>query len=266
MWRSALRRDAARREALGRPLDRAEADDAAEGALACAAPAVRDVVSRRGLTLRRSARARRFSLSVSRIDGAVRVSAPARASDAEIGRFLDAHAEWLSRMVEAAPEAEIFGLGESFPYLGRLVLATPASGRGVRLSDCGGRLLIGGGGASIGARVEAWLREEARRELVAAARGYAEALDRPISRITLRDTRSRWGSCSARGALSFSWRLVMAPRAVLDYVAAHEAAHLVEMNHSSRFWAVVERLRPTWRTERDWLRRHGATLHRYRAA
>ncbi|MBE0554766.1 MAG: M48 family metallopeptidase, partial [Rhodobacteraceae bacterium] len=93
---------------------------------------------------------------------------------------------------------------------------------------------------------------------------YAGLLGRRVTGITLRDTRSRWGSCTAAGRLMFSWRLIMAPPAVLDYVAAHEAAHLVEMNHSPAYWAVVGRIFPGWQAQRGWLRRHGPGLHALR--
>jgi predicted metal-dependent hydrolase len=89
-------------------------------------------------------------------------------------------------------------------------------------------------------------------------------LGRRFSRLSLRDTRSRWGSCSSRGGLSYSWRLILAPPDVLDYVAAHEVAHLAEMNHSPAFWALVARLCPGYQAPRGWLRREGAGLHRYR--
>ena len=89
-------------------------------------------------------------------------------------------------------------------------------------------------------------------------------LGRKVARLTLRDTRSRWGSCSHEGALMYSWRLIMAPPSVLRYVAAHECAHLVEMNHSPAFWAVVSRLYPGWQRERAWLHAEGAQLHGYR--
>ena len=93
---------------------------------------------------------------------------------------------------------------------------------------------------------------------------YAAKIGRRVTRVTLRDTRSRWGSCTAEGALMYSWRLVMAPPEVLRYVAAHEVAHLVEMNHSHRFWAVVEGLYPDWQAQRAWLHRHGGALHSLR--
>jgi predicted metal-dependent hydrolase len=110
--------------------------------------------------------------------------------------------------------------------------------------------------------LRAFLKIEARNALVPAAEAFAAQLSKPIGRISLRDTRSRWGSCSGAGNLMFSWRLVMAPPAVLHYVAAHEVAHLQEMNHSQVFWDVVARLMPDYRIHRAWLKKHGAKLHR----
>src|SRR5690606_4279045 len=110
----------------------------------------------------------------------------------------------------------------------------------------------------------AFLKTVARDRLATASDRYAVALGRPYGRLTLRDTRSRWGSCSAAGDLMYSWRLVMAPAEVLDYVAAHEVAHLAEMNHSPAFWDVVARLCPDYRRHRTWLRANGGALHRVR--
>ena len=111
-------------------------------------------------------------------------------------------------------------------------------------------------------RVAAWLREEARRASVAAVDRHAAKLGLKPGRISLRDPRSRWGSCTASGDLMFSWRLIMAPSAVFDYVVAHEVAHLAELNHSPRFWAVVRAALPGLiKAARDWLRRNGAALH-----
>src|SRR5690606_32603283 len=108
-----------------------------------------------------------------------------------------------------------------------------------------------------------WLKALARDRLAAAADRHAATLGRGYRSLVLRDTRSRWGSCAADGRLMFSWRLAMAPPEVLDYVAAHEVAHLAEMNHSPAFWAVVERLMPDHRAPRAWLRAEGAALHRW---
>ena len=118
--------------------------------------------------------------------------------------------------------------------------------------------------AQVPARLKGFLRAQARADITAAVRAHSARLGRPFARLSLRDTRSRWGSCSAEGNLMLSWRLVMAPPAVLDYVAAHEVAHLVELNHSPRFWALVERLCPDHATQRRWLAENGTALHRYR--
>ena len=116
------------------------------------------------------------------------------------------------------------------------------------------------------ARVKAWLKVRARDRLVAASDHYAALVGRRVSQVTLRDTRSRWGSCTADGALMYSWRLIMAPPRVLDYVAAHEVAHLLEMNHSQAFWDVVARLFPLWQQERIWLKTQGSALQAIRFA
>ena len=117
--------------------------------------------------------------------------------------------------------------------------------------------------ADVAARVEAWLRRAARAEIEPLVEEMTARLGARHGRITSRDTTSRWGSCSAKGNLGFSWRLVMAPPPVLDYVVAHEVAHLLEHNHGEQFWGHVTRLCENPETSRAWLRRSGASLHRY---
>jgi predicted metal-dependent hydrolase len=145
---------------------------------------------------------------------------------------------------------------------GRLLLLAPGAGRAVRVE--GDSLLIPGDPAQAGARAGAFLRALARERLVAASDRYAAMIGRQVARVTLRDTRSRWGSCAQDGALMYSWRLIMAPASVLDYVAAHEVAHMQEMNHSAAYWAVVDRLYPGWQVQRKWLHAEGQALHQYR--
>lgn len=214
--------------------------------------------------VRRSARARRLSLRVSRLDGRARVTAPLRCGADAILSFLDAHGEWLAAAVERTPEPIPLTAGAAVPYRGRLMRLEPTPGRrGVQVDWDGGRLQVGGAAEAVGSKVAVWLRERARERLHDRTQVHCAALGVRFASITIRDTRSRWGSCSSTGALSYSWRLILAPDDVLDYVAAHEVAHLREMNHSGRFWALVETLRPDWRTQRRWLRDHGAELHRY---
>ena len=214
------------------------------------------------ITLRRSARATRFSLRVSSLDGRVTLSVPVRAREADAMAFARSQEGWLRAALAKQTLPAAMGFGSVVLIEGVEVVLRPGTGRAPRLED--DSLLLPGGEAQAAARTAAYLRAMARDRLAAASDHYAGLLGRKVSRITLRDTRSRWGSCSAAGALMYSWRLVMAPPSVLRYVAAHECAHLVEMNHGPQFWAVVSRLYPGWQRERAWLHSHGARLHAYR--
>lgn len=214
------------------------------------------------IVLRRSAQARRFGLRVSRLDGRVTLSLPARARLAEAIDFARSQADWLARTLAAMPAPSRPVFGGTIPVEGVALTLTPGPVRSPRRE--GERLILPDDPARLGVRLETWLKHGARLRLQAATEHYAAALGRPFRKITLRDTRSRWGSCAADGSLSYNWRLIMAPAGVLDYVAAHEVAHLAEMNHSPAFWAVVARLRPGYAPERAWLKRHGGALHAIR--
>ncbi|MCF1709212.1 M48 family metallopeptidase [Tabrizicola sp. J26] len=214
------------------------------------------------ITLRRSARARRFSLRVSRLDGTVTLSLPPRAREAEALAFARAQEDWIRSALARMPKLDLVGHGSTIPVEGRMLRIEPATGRLVRVY--GESLLVPGEAAQAGTRTAAFLRTLARDRLTEASDRHAAALGRPFRRITLRDTRSRWGSCTVDGSLMYSWRLIMAPPEVLDYVAAHEVAHLAEMNHSDAFWAVVARLMPGYAQRRAWLKRQGQALHAYR--
>lgn len=214
------------------------------------------------ITLRRSARARRFSLRVSRLDGRVTLSLPPGAREAEAMAFARQQEPWIRRALADLPQTATVGLGALVPVEGRLLRLDAGPGRLIRID--GDSLLIPGNPAQAGVRAGAFLKHLARDRLTEASDRYARMIGRPYSRLTLRDTRSRWGSCTADGALMYSWRLAMAPPAVLDYVAAHEVAHLAQMNHSPAFWAVVARLVPGYAAHRRWLKQHGQALHGYR--
>lgn len=215
------------------------------------------------ITLRRSARARRLSLRVSRLDGRVTLSLPPHAREAEAMAFLRTQEDWIRQaLAEVAPTVPPLGAGDLVPVEGRALRLTPATGRAPRIE--GDSLLVPGDPARAAVRAAAFLKVMARDRLAAACDRHAAALGRPYARLTLRDTRTRWGSCTAEGALMFSWRLILAPPAVLDYVAAHEVAHLAQMNHSPAFWAVVTQLFPGWQVQRRWLRAEGHHLHALR--
>ena len=212
------------------------------------------------ILLRPSGRARRLSLRVSGIDGRVTVSYPAHASERQAMAFAMEKADWIRGQLARRPEVVAVGPGVAVPVEGRWLTVTSGSGRGVRIGE--GQLVAPA--ARTGAAVGAFLKALARERLAEASDRHAAALGRGFGRLTLRDTRSRWGSCSSAGDLMFSWRLVMAPREVLDYVAAHEVAHLAHMHHGPAFWAEVRRLYGDHRAARGWLRREGGALHRFR--
>lgn len=215
--------------------------------------------------LRRSAGARRLTLRVSP-SGAVALTVPDRTPLKEAQRFLDAHRGWLQVRLARLPAPVPFAPGAVLPLRGvpHTIRHAPGARRGVCIED--GTVLVSGGREHLARRVGDWLRREARADLAERARTHASALGRPILRVGVRDTVSRWGSCSSTGTLSFSWRLILTPPSVLDYVAAHEVAHLVKRNHGPKFWAVVHRLDPDYEAARRWLRLHGAGLHRYGAS
>jgi predicted metal-dependent hydrolase len=213
------------------------------------------------ITLRRSARTRRFSLRVSQLDGRVTLSMPDRARERDAMEFLRGHEDWLRAALARRPAQSRVQLGDQVPVEGRLLTLTPGTGRSPRIE--GDALLIPGDPALAGTRAAAFLKTLARDRLAAASDHYAAQIGRKVTRITLRDTRSRWGSCAQDGALMYSWRLVMAPPSVLTYVAAHEVAHMLQMNHSPAFWDVVVRLYPVWQPQRHWLQTEGNKLHGY---
>ncbi|ABN77744.1 M48 family metallopeptidase [Cereibacter sphaeroides] len=214
------------------------------------------------ITLRRSAQARRFSLRVSRLDGRVTLTLPLRAREAEALAFVRDQEGWIRRALSDVPESASVGLGSVLPLEGRPLTVRPGSGRSVRVTD--DSLLVPGDPASVPLRLATFLKAMARERLAAACDRHARSLGRTYARLTLRDTRSRWGSCTQDGCLMFSWRLILAPPPILDYVAAHEVAHLAQMNHSPAFWAEVARLDPDYALHRAWLRRQGQALHGFR--
>lgn len=207
-----------------------------------------------------SDRARRLTLRV-RADGRVSCTRPRTATLAEAHAFAAAKGRWIEERLAGLPSACVVTHGVRLPVEGRALRVEASPVRGVRTE--GDRLLVPEG-APAGPAVARWLRDRAAEGAGAACARHAAALGRPPAPLRLKDTRSRWGSCTARGILMLSWRLVMAPPGVLSYVAAHEVAHLERMDHSPEFWAVVARLDPAWHPRRAWLRRHGPSLMRWR--
>lgn len=221
------------------------------------------------VAVRRSAQARRMTLRVRSAARDVTLTLPSRTSAHAARDFVERHIGWIEQRLARLPERIPFAPGETVPLLGAAHLIVQREGmRGLVRIEPGVRggdpcIAVYGLPAHAPRRIGDYLKRLARAELVAAVDRHAAALGVSVGRITVKDTTSRWGSCSANGDLSFSWRLILAPPYVLDYLAAHEVAHRREMNHGPRYWANVERLFPDYERAEAWLKAHGATLHRY---
>lgn len=211
--------------------------------------------------IRPSGQARRLSLRVSGLDGKITLSVPRGIRRHLALGFLAEKEAWLRAAVAKAPGRMVVGAGTVLPVDGQD--RTVALAQVPRVILDGNLLLVPASTAQVGPRVAAFLKLRARDQLVPQADHHAQALERKVTSVSLRDTRSRWGSCTAQGRLMFCWRLAMAPLTVQDYVAAHEAAHLVHMDHSPAYWASVARIMPDYAVRRAWLRSHGARLHSY---
>lgn len=176
--------------------------------------------------------------------------------------FVQAKEAWVAQQIARHSHSIPFADGQIIPLLGKPCTLRHVGGRGtVTLQESG--LLVHGQPEFMHRRVEDWLKRYAKTIIASLASQKAEAIGRRIKKITVRDTHSHWGSCSASGTLSFSWRLALAPYEVLDYVVCHEVAHLKFHNHSADFWTLVETLCPDWQRHYDWIKQNGASLYQY---
>jgi predicted metal-dependent hydrolase len=233
------------------------------------------------VSLRRLANARRFTLRVRFAARDAVLTMPRRASLREAREFTERHAAWIAASLKRLPATIAFAPYSIVPMRGidhallhrpdhrGTVWAEPYSPRQGEESALDGvefALCVSGREEHFHRRVRDHFKREARRDLEQAVERHTAALCLPMRSVGLRDTVSRWGSCSASGSLNFSWRLVMAPPFVLDYLAAHEVAHLVHLDHSSRFWALTRRLCADTDHAESWLSTNGAHLHKYGAS
>ena len=213
--------------------------------------------------VRLNPRARRMIVKVNPATGEISVTAPSRRGLAHALDFARGEKDWIAGQLAKAPGPVLMAPGAVIPFRGTLhEIRSQARGPApVWLED--GIIWVSGRPAHAPRRVLDFLKSEARKAAEILALTHAEKLGVNPSRITVRDTASRWGSCSSARSLSFSWRLILAPEFVLDYVVAHQVAHLREMNHSPRFWAHVKNLIADKNTAQTWLRANGRELQRY---
>ncbi len=239
-----------------------------------AAPTSEIVIAHDGeifrIALRRMATSRRYTLRVRAASRDALLTMPARGTLKAAHEFAERNAAWIGVRLARLPQPIAFAPGAMTPIRGvEHRIAHRPLARGVvwlEASGDGPLLCVAGEAPHVPRRVADYLKREARRDLEAAVARHAGALALKPRRIALRDTTSRWGSCSSTGALNFSWRLILAPTYVLDYLAAHEVAHVKHMNHSPLFWALTRRLFAETDKAEAWLKAHGAGLHRFGAA
>lgn len=228
---------------------------------------IEDVGAR--VEVRRHPGARRLTLRVSRTRRAVIVTLPLQCDLDEAGTFLSRHIDWVRERLDSLPELVPFAHGMMMPLRGEphaIIFTGKQRSRVVDVTNvCGraGEIRVPGDESTAAKRLRHWLLDEAKRDLDVRVSVHAKTLDVRPKRIAVRDQASRWGSCSTTRVLSFSWRLLLAPPRILDYVAAHEVAHLREMNHGPRFWALVKRSVPDYEASKRWLQVYGLDLHRY---
>ena len=216
------------------------------------------------VSIRVSGRARRVGLRIVSAEHKVELVLPRGISPSTGLRFLAAKREWVAARLQALPQPVPFAEGALVPVLGvpHLIQRENApSLPPVRIIE--GEIRVRGDPEHLARRVRDYLVVTARNELAPRARWLAAQIGREVRRVSVRDTKSRWGSCSGDGNLSFCWRLIFVPEPIVDHVVAHEVAHLVEMNHGPRFWRLVESLAPGHSSARAWLKRHRDQLLSY---
>ncbi len=213
--------------------------------------------------VRRSSRARHMLIHVDVIDAAAELVLPRYATLDEGIDFAHSKRRWISARLKETPPAVPFAHGARIPVLGETLRLCHADELFPDIWQSKNQLIVSCPETELSDQVFAWLWTRAAKEIRTRARDKASQIGRNINGIKIHDPQSMWGSCTAKGSLTLSWRLVMAPEKVLDYVVAHEVSHLIELNHSRRFWGIVDELCEDVKDCRAWLRSDGPALHRY---
>jgi hypothetical protein len=215
------------------------------------------------LPIRRDRRARQITIHIDASLGGAKVVMPVYAALSDVRAAVRQNEDWLLDRLAKLPPRVPFADGAVIPYGGLKHRIRHIPDRRGVVERVENEIWVFGRPEHLQRRVTDWLKAEAKRTIAPLCLEKAEQVDKRVRRVMVRDQRSRWGSCGSNGHLSFNWRLILAPETVLDYVVAHEVAHLVEMNHSPAFWEVVETLTPHTKTGRNWLNRRGQHLYRY---
>ena len=220
------------------------------------------------LVARVNRRAKKLILKVDPVAGEILVTAPSKRTLPDAITFAHERADWIAGQMKNALRAKPFAPGAVIPYRGvdHLIAQEGGPRAPVRLDyENGPAICVGGEGEHVNRRLTDWLKKQARQILIERADHYSARLGETRGPVRVRDMRTRWGSCTSAGAMSFSWRLILTPPDILDYVAAHECAHLVHMDHSPAFWRLLATLDVDARAAANWFRNHGQKLFAYGA-
>ena len=209
-------------------------------------------------------RARRLTLRIDAGGQGLRITVPPGLRQGEVEKFLLRHQGWLEQRLAKVPERPQVRPGIKIPFRGVPHLIVHEPGKRGTVSVEGGAsgpcLIVHGDRLHLPRRIADFLKREAKHEIEALVAGHTATIGKSAKTIRFRDTSSRWGSCTSNGTLSFSWRIMMAPPPVINYLVAHEVAHLKEMNHGPKFWRLCEKLCPDTDRCKDWLKRNGGAL------
>ena len=218
------------------------------------------------MSVKLNSRARRLIVKVHPATGEVIVIAPSKRALDRAVEFARGETDWIAKQLAQVPSRVVLVPGARIPFRGEdHFIVRDSEERTVSVDEDRPVIRVGGRAEHASRRIVDYLKRRARQELEAKAFELAARIGAKPRRVTVRDTASRWGSCSSTRSLSFSWRLILAPPFVLDYVVAHEVAHLKEMNHGPAFWRLVRELAGEVKRPQSWLRQHGVSLHRYAA-
>lgn len=219
------------------------------------------------VSFRRNSKAKRIILRLTRDASGVVVTVPKNVSTARAQAFVEKSVPWISIHLNQRPPRTVLGPGSIVPLRGvpHEVHVSTARRGVITIDQDARRILVPGDPRHLSRRLQDWLKAQAKADLIEASARYAKSMAVDFRRISVRDQKSRWGSCSAAGDLSYNWRLILAPSHILDYVAAHEVAHRQHMNHGPKFWRLVLTHCPHASTAKHWFKSNGAELHRFTA-
>ncbi len=215
------------------------------------------------ISIKKNARSKRLTMRVDPYKGIINVTTPKRVSKRKVISFILEHQEWLAKQHQSLKGPISFDEGAIIPIKGKAFTIQHIEKRGIYIEKQRTYLIVSCPKLRLKSAIKRYLKEQARKTLTKLAQEKATQIDKSIANISIKDTKTRWGSCSSKNNLNFSWRIIMAPDYVIDYLVAHEVAHLQHMNHSKAFWDLCFTLSKDGSQGKKWLRTHGSELQRY---